>query len=65
MKSILVPKNEQNRRLDSCKKCDHYKLGFCKKCGCYMPLKTKLSKATCPIDKWINPAISWTIIEEK
>jgi hypothetical protein len=24
----------------------------CKKCGCIMPLKTKLENATCPIGKW-------------
>lgn len=24
----------------------------CKKCGCFMALKTKLEDATCPIGKW-------------
>lgn len=24
----------------------------CKKCGCFMVAKTKLSNATCPIGKW-------------
>ena len=24
----------------------------CKKCGCFMKVKTKLEKATCPIGKW-------------
>jgi hypothetical protein len=24
----------------------------CKKCGCNMPLKTKLPHATCPLNKW-------------
>jgi hypothetical protein len=24
----------------------------CKKCGCVMPLKTKLENAVCPIGKW-------------
>lgn len=24
----------------------------CKKCGCFMELKTKLDAATCPIGKW-------------
>ncbi len=24
----------------------------CKKCGCIMKLKTKLEKATCPLEKW-------------
>lgn len=24
----------------------------CKKCGCFMPAKVKLEKATCPLEKW-------------
>lgn len=24
----------------------------CKECGCFMPLKTKLETAKCPLDKW-------------
>lgn len=24
----------------------------CKKCGCFMALKTKLENASCPLDKW-------------
>lgn len=24
----------------------------CKKCGCFMTAKTKMSKASCPIGKW-------------
>ena len=24
----------------------------CSRCGCYMPVKTKLTKATCPVKKW-------------
>ena len=24
----------------------------CKKCGCFMALKTKMKEATCPIGKW-------------
>lgn len=24
----------------------------CQRCGCYMPAKTKLTKATCPVKKW-------------
>jgi hypothetical protein len=41
-------------RLSICKGCEHFiKLSKqCKKCGCFMNLKTKLEKATCPIGKW-------------
>jgi hypothetical protein len=24
----------------------------CKKCGCFMAMKTKLTRATCPLGKW-------------
>ena len=43
-----------NQRLDICKKCPEY-IRFthqCKKCGCLMNLKTKLTDATCPLGKW-------------
>lgn len=41
-------------RLSICKSCPELiKLTTqCKKCGCFMKLKTKLSEATCPLGKW-------------
>lgn len=44
----------QKERLEICKKCPFLiKItNQCKKCGCYMPEKTKLSNAFCPIGKW-------------
>lgn len=41
-------------RLEICKGCEHFsKLSLrCKKCGCFMKLKTQLEKAYCPIGKW-------------
>lgn len=41
-------------RLDICKSCEFYRQATnqCKKCGCFMKLKTKLEDATCPIGKW-------------
>jgi hypothetical protein len=40
--------------LEICKTCEFFRKGnqTCKKCGCFMKLKTKLEKATCPIGKW-------------
>lgn len=41
-------------RFDICKSCPEL-IKFtsqCKKCGCFMKIKTKLEKATCPIGKW-------------
>ncbi len=41
-------------RFDICKGCPELiKLTTqCKKCGCFMKVKTKLEKASCPIGKW-------------
>jgi hypothetical protein len=41
-------------RLDICKGCDWFrpKTNTCKKCGCFMKLKTNLENAKCPIGKW-------------
>lgn len=42
------------KRLAICKACPELiKLTTqCKKCGCFMALKTKLQEAACPIGKW-------------
>ncbi len=43
-----------NQRFDICKQCPEL-IGLtkqCKKCGCFMAAKTKLSHATCPLGKW-------------
>lgn len=44
----------QKTRYDICLSCPELiKLTKqCKKCGCVMPLKTKLKHAECPIGKW-------------
>ena len=41
-------------RLEICKGCEWFrpKTQTCKKCGCFMKLKTTLEKAKCPIGKW-------------
>jgi hypothetical protein len=41
-------------RLDICKQCPFFdaKTVRCKKCGCFMRLKSTLQKAKCPIGKW-------------
>jgi hypothetical protein len=41
-------------RLDICKQCEFYrpKTNQCKKCGCFMALKTTLLQAKCPIGNW-------------
>ena len=41
-------------RMKICLQCEHFlKLTKqCKKCGCFMIIKTRLPNATCPIGKW-------------
>jgi hypothetical protein len=43
-----------NKRLELCKACPELiaSTSQCKKCGCFMNLKTKLAEAECPIGKW-------------
>jgi hypothetical protein len=47
-----VSKKEANKRMEICNGCEFLKLKFCKQCGCFMPAKTKLKDAECPIKKW-------------
>jgi uncharacterized paraquat-inducible protein A len=41
-------------RLKICKSCEYFrpKTETCRKCGCFMKLKTTLVNAKCPIGKW-------------
>jgi hypothetical protein len=41
-------------RLVICNTCPFFnkRLMKCKKCGCFMKLKTTLKQASCPIGKW-------------
>jgi hypothetical protein len=41
-------------RLSICSTCEFFKKtgNRCKKCGCFMKLKTTLAHAKCPIGKW-------------
>jgi hypothetical protein len=43
-----------SHRLGICKSCEFFRPASktCKKCGCFMKLKTTLEKAKCPIGKW-------------
>lgn len=53
-KDLIVPEHVSAERFATCLACEHlYKLTHsCKKCGCFMKVKTTLSKAACPINKW-------------
>lgn len=41
-------------RFEICESCEFFrkKTKQCKKCGCFMKLKTTLENAKCPIGKW-------------
>lgn len=45
---------ESGNRYDICKSCPflNQTTKTCKECGCFMPAKTKLKMATCPVGKW-------------
>lgn len=42
------------QRMSICMSCEYFlkPTQQCKKCGCFMPFKTKLKGAGCPIGKW-------------
>ena len=49
----VAPKELSDARYAICKECPSLKNTHkCGQCGCYMPVKTKLTKATCPAKKW-------------
>ena len=52
--SIQERRKRSKLRLDICKVCESYNstFGRCKEFGCFMILKVKISKTTCPLNKW-------------
>lgn len=48
-RSLIVPHEEQEKRLAICMKCEHVtRDGQCDICGCYLKLKTLLIGEQCP-----------------
>jgi hypothetical protein len=49
-----IPHESAQKRFDICKECPELiKLtSQCKKCGCFMKVKTTLEIAKCPLNKW-------------
>lgn len=43
-----------DERFEICKTCEWFRQSSqtCRKCGCFMKLKTLLDNASCPIGKW-------------
>lgn len=45
--------NIVDKRMSICSSCEHISITKqCKLCGCFMPAKTLLANAGCPIGKW-------------
>lgn len=53
-KVVLSEEELAKERLKVCEPCEHFtKMSRqCKLCGCFMDMKTKLLRATCPAGKW-------------
>lgn len=51
---IIQDQSIIDKRMEICRACPEFlKLtNRCNKCGCVMPLKTKIRQAECPIGKW-------------
>lgn len=52
--SARVSADVIKQRLDICHTCPAFKplTQRCKKCGCFMTMKSQLEKAYCPLGKW-------------
>jgi hypothetical protein len=53
-KTEYVDEAKAVERFDICKTCPFLikSTNQCRKCGCFMHLKTKLAHAECPVGKW-------------
>lgn len=41
-----------SKRMNVCNNCPNLSNNTCKLCGCYMPSKTRVRKASCPDKHW-------------
>ena len=49
----FVPDEVAAERKHICRKCAFNRgIGTCKKCGCFIALKTLMPQESCPIGKW-------------
>jgi hypothetical protein len=52
--TVYLDKEKYKLRMEACNSCPEL-INFtkqCKKCGCFMTLKTKMAHASCPLGKW-------------
>lgn len=61
MKQFLVEEEVQKIRYDICQKCPELRKSTkqCKICHCFMPVKTRVLNAECPLGKWNSAVISF------
>jgi hypothetical protein len=52
----LIPAHIREERMNICNSCEHLfkPTTTCKKCGCFMKLKTYLPTQKCPLNKWTS-----------
>jgi len=48
----VASREEQARRLATCRGCEHWRDNRCLLCGCYLARKVAMKTEHCPIDKW-------------
>ena len=48
----FIGQETHKRRIETCNICEYNKLRTCLKWGCLVDIKTKLTKSTCPMNKW-------------
>jgi ribosomal protein L32 len=46
--------SDSETRMNVCRQCEHLHptTKLCMRCGCFMPAKTKIKNAHCPLGKW-------------
>ena len=60
IKNILIHDQDIiDKRWAECEKCEFLfkPTSSCKKCGCFMKVKTKVAHASCPVGKWGKESI--------
>jgi len=51
---VSVPREIHKRRYAICQSCEEFRPATkqCRVCDCFMPLKTRMNIAPCPLGKW-------------
>lgn len=62
---LMVSDEEQKLRIAICRECPHFNhvSNRCKKCGCFMKIKTRLIIAKCPLNYWDRTDSGNTLVQ--